>query len=166
MLGLRSWVTGAQATDLPGTRVQAELRTGRWRWAARGDVYGVAGSYQHGKLETVRSGEVHVAVARDLGAVQGITAGPAVAVGSGAALEAKDGLRPRFEKRVTAGIGARVSGPNWWAYAVVGQHRSLRGVAATVTWQARVSDRVANVGLVACGSRACIATTGVAVRWR
>jgi hypothetical protein len=69
-------------------------------------------------------------------------------------------------KRLTAGLGARVSWPGGWVYIVAGQHQALRGVAAIATWQVAANDRVASVGLAAVGSRDWTATTGIAVRFR
>ncbi len=169
LLTARTWTPGgAEPRDLVGGRLQAEVRWHRWRWAARGDATGIPGEYQQGKWETVRSVEAHVASAYDaLRLPGGVSLGPAVAVGAAVGIEEDDeGRRAQMPKRLTAGLGARASGPGWWAYAVVGQYQALHGFAAVVTWQVAVSGRVANIGTAAVGSRTWTATTGVAVRWR
>jgi hypothetical protein len=169
MLTARTWTPGgAEPRDLVGGRLQAELRAGRWRWAARGDATGIPGEYERGDWETVRSAEFHVATAYDaLRLPGGVTLGPAVGAGAAVGIEQDEaGRRAEMPKRLTAGLGARVSWPGGWVYVVAGQNQALRGVAATATWQVNVSDRVASVGLAAVGSRTWTATTGVAVRFR
>lgn len=169
LLTARTWTPGgAEPRELVGGRLQAELRSGRWRWAARGDASGIPGEYSAGEWETVRSVEAHVATAYDaLRLPGGVTLGPAVGVGAAVGIEQDEaGKRAEMPKRLTAGLGARVSWPGGWVYVIAGQNQALRGVAATATWQVKVSDRVANVGLAAVGSRTWTATTGVAVRFR
>jgi hypothetical protein len=169
LLTVRTWTPGgAEPRDLVGARLQAELRAGRWRWAARGDASGIPGEYSAGKWETVRSVEAHLATAYDaLRLPGGVTLGPAIGAGAAVAIEESEaGKRPRLLKRVTAGIGARASWPGGWVYVVAGQHQALRGVAAVATWQVRVSDHVASVGLAAVGSQDWTSTTAIAVRFK
>jgi hypothetical protein len=164
----RHWSPGAETRDLVGGRIQAEVRYHSWRWSVRGDSTGIPGEYQQGKLETVRSIEVHAAASYDaLRLPGGALIGPAIGLGAAVGLDQdKAGERADMPKRFTAGIGLRVSSPQGWCYAVVGQHQALRGIAAVLVWQIKGSDRVASVGSFAVGSRTWVATTGAAVRFR
>lgn len=165
----RAWTpTGAEPRDLVGGRLQAEIRWHRWRWAARVDSTGIPGEYQERKLETIRSVEVHAAAAwGPICPAGAVSIGPAVGIGAAVETETDAaGQRAWMPKRFTGGIGARASGPGWWAYVVVGQNQALRGVAVTAVWQIAVNDRLATVGTAAVGSRTWTATTGVAVRFK
>lgn len=167
LVTLRSWTPGGAAPrDLVGGRWQAEIRRKGWRWAVRADATGVPGEYRADQWETVRAAELTLASAYDLAHLPGgVTVGPASAIGAAVALEhGPDGARPKTPKSLTAGLGLRAAWPNGWAYLVVGQHQSLRGVAAIWSWQVALSDHVATIGTAACGSRDWLATTGVAVR--
>lgn len=168
MITERHWTPGSDTRDIIGGRLQAEVRWHSWRWSARGDTTGIPGQYQNGKIETVRSLEGHIASSYDAIHLPGsITLGPAVGLGAAVSIDTgPDGNRAVMPKKLTAGIGLRVSSPQGWAYAVVGQHQALRGWAATIVWQIRGSDRVATVGSFAVGSRTWTASTGAAVRFR
>jgi len=167
ILGQRTWSLGAEPRDLPGSRLQAEAHWKRWRFAGRADATGLPGTYEHGKLETVAAIEAHLAASWDaLVLPDRATIGPAVAVGTGTPVESQEGVKIETPKRLTAGVGVRVSWPKGWAYGVVGQHQSLRGVAAVVTWQIKAGDRMANIGTVAIAAGGhYVATIGIAVRF-
>jgi hypothetical protein len=168
LLGERTWTLGAEPRELPGARLQVEARFGRWRVAARGDATGLVGEFDRRKPETFQAAEGYLAGAWDWLHVPNAAdarVGPAAALGAGISLETKDGAKPTLPKRITAGLGARVSWRQGWAYVVVGQHQALRGVAVIGTWQVRLSDRVAHVGMVALSGNAYVATMGVGVRF-
>ncbi len=167
ILAQRSWSLGAEPRDLPGARIQAEVRYKRWRAGLRGDATGLPGEFERDKPETFKAVEIYLAGAYDAVSIpELLTAGPAGIVGAGVSLETKEGEKPTMPKALTFGLGARVSWSGGWAIGVVGQHQALRGVAAMVAWQTKISDRVSNIGTVAVGSRAYLATIGVGVRFK
>jgi hypothetical protein len=168
VLGERTWSLGAEPRELPGARLQVEARFGRWRVAARGDATGLVGEFDRQKPETFKAAEGYLAGAWDLlhvPAAADARVGPAAALGAGLSLEVKDGQKPTLPKRLTFGLGARVSWRQGWAYVVVGQHQALRGVAVIGTWQVRLSERVAHVGMIAISGNAYVSTIGVGVRF-
>ena len=167
VLAQRTFALGVDPRDLPGGRLQAEVHFKRWRVAARGDATGLQGEFDRNKPETFKAVEAYLAGAYDaINLPNVVTIGPAAAVGAGTSLELRDGEKPSMPKRMTFGLGARVSWPGGWGYVIVGQHQSLRGVAAIATWQIRVSDRVANIGTAAIGARSYFATIGLGVRFK
>ena len=167
VLAQRTWSLGAEARDLPGARLQAEIKARRWRIAGRADATGLPGEFVRDKPETFKAIECYLAGAYDLATLPSVlTAGPAAVVGVGISIETQDGIKPTMPKRITAGIGGRVSWSGGWAYVVVGQHQALRGVSAMITWQTRLSDRLFNIGTAAIGSTSYFATMGVGVRFR
>lgn len=162
------WASNADARTIVGARLQAEVRLKRWRWAVQGDATGVPGEYDQGNVETVRAVTGYVAGAYDLWLLPNdVTFGPAFGAGGDVIIEKNDaGTTAGLPKKLTAGLGARASGKGWWTYVIVGQNQALRGVAATMAWQVKLSDRTASIGNVTAGSTEWVAKTGIAVRWK
>lgn len=165
MLAVSTWATTTDRQDFAGARLEAQLGLGHIGLALRADTTGLAGTFKAGKIETFRAIEVYLACGwHAVSPVPGLVLGPVAATGVGISLELQDGAKPLMPKRASAGLGLRVSWPKGWAYALVGQHQSLRGLAVIATWHLDITDHLAEIGTAACGAQACLATTGVAVR--
>lgn len=158
-LALRAWSPGAtDPRDLAGGRLQAELRTGRWRVQARADGTATSGAYKQGDWSTVRDVEAHAAVSYDLLRLPGkdqVTVGPMVSLGGAVTLPEK-GLSANLGRYVTAVLGVAGSWRGGRVHVGVGQAHPLdRGLAIAATWQVPLSDsgRAATLGYVAIGRR-------------
>ena len=120
---------GADAQRYEGARWIGQAGFGRWGIAIRADVMGLPGEYKGGEIETFRAAEAVVVAHRNLVHVEGVTCGPAAALGYAVALA--DG-NPRFARAMTAGIGAQCSSGGRTVIALAGQYQAVPGVAGMV----------------------------------
>jgi hypothetical protein len=141
---------GADAQRYEGARWIGQAGFGPWGIAIRADVMGLPGVYNGGQVETFRAAEAVVVAHRNLVHVEGVTCGPAAALGYAVALA--DG-NPSFARAMTAGIGAQCSSGGRTVIALAGQYQAVPGVAGMVGVIWPLSSHISWMGDFGVGAR-------------
>jgi len=164
----RTWSPPAVPEDIAGGRFQALLGIGRWGVGLRGDVSGMPGKFDVNDVRTFRAAGAYVAAHRNLAALPGgIQFGVTAGGGAAVPLVLPEGsTKPVTAHAATWGAGARIAGPGWWAYLVIGQNQALPGTSGTLMYQVRLSSRTSAVGTFGIGAgQHYVGQFGIAVRW-